>query len=210
MGSMSKGYAYDVGKRDPKIPRTVYVKGERRSEKFPSGVVERFVNLQGHVTQNQLISPGLPRSQDAINQAKAKLHRAKNSDRSIQGFVEHDRCPLRHAAHLRSPLAEEEFAAMPEELKRPCSADPEVVTRGAKGRIYNDPCPHIQWLIESRTEREAERRAARSSRGDSVLDMERRKLELAEAQLAESRKANDRMAAAVESVAKPARKAPTE
>lgn len=99
---------------------------------------------------------------------------------------------------------------MPEELKRPCSADPEVVTRGAKGRIYNDPCPHIQWLIESRTEREAERRAARSSRGDSVLDMERRKLELAEAQLAESRKANDRMAAAVESVAKPARKAPTE
>jgi hypothetical protein len=207
MGSLSKGYAYDAGKRDPKVPRTVYVKGERRSEKYPSGVMDRFVNLQGNVVQCQLLSPGLARSPDAIARARSQLHQAKNADGSVKGFVEHDRCPLRHAANLRSTTAEEEFAAMPAELHRPCNEDPTVVTKGKKGREYHDPCPHIQWLIESRRTREAERRSARSGRTENVLEMERRKLEIAEQSLAEQRRANERMAQAVEqATARPPRK----
>lgn len=211
MASLSKGYAYDAGKRDPKVPRTVFVNGERRAEKFPSGIVERFVSLQGNVVQCQLLSPGLARSPDMIAKARAQLHRAKNADGSVHGFVEHDKCPLRHAAHLRSPEAEEEFAEMPMDLKRPCPEDPTIVTRGKKGRVYSDPCPHIQWLIQSRREREEARRAARSSRGESVMDMERKRVALAEQQLEETRKANERIAAAVESVTAPKpRKAPSE
>lgn len=213
MGSLSKGYAYDAGKRDPKVPRTVYVKGERRSEKYPSGVIDRYVNLQGNVVQCQLLSPGLARSPDAIAKARGVLHRAKNSDGSVEGFIEHDRCPLRHAVNLRSPTLEAEFADMPMDMKRPCSEDPTVITRGKKGREYHDPCPHIQWVIDSRRAKEAERRSQRSGRTENVIEMERRKLAIAEQTLIEQRATNERMAQAVESAAatpRAPRKAPTE
>ena len=49
MGSLSKSHIHDCGKRDPKLPRTVIVNGERRSERYPSGVTERYVSLQGNV-----------------------------------------------------------------------------------------------------------------------------------------------------------------
>ena len=215
MGSLSKSHIHDAGKRDPKLPRTVIVNGERRSERYPSGVTERFVSLQGNVVTCMLLPAGVPKSPDLITRARLELHTAKNADRSVQGFVEHDRCPLRHGAHLRTPLMEDEFSAMPEELKRPCTSDPEtsrIVKRGANRNIeYLDPCPHVQWLIQSRRTREQARRDARSARQVSVIEMERQKLELAKQQVEETRKANERMVAVVEGAAsRTNRKAPTE
>jgi hypothetical protein len=215
MGSLSKSHIHDCGKRDPKLPRTVIVNGERRSERYPSGVTQRFVSLQGNVVTCQLVQAGVPGSPDAIGRARIQLQRAKNADGSVQGFVEHDVCPLRHGAHLRSPLMEEEFAAMPEDLKRPCKEDPEtrrVVKRGVNKHIeYLEPCAHIQWLIQSRRVREQARRDARSARQVSVMEIEQQKLELARQQVEETRKANERMVAAVENATGgKAKKAPTE
>lgn len=215
MGSLSASSIHNAGKRDPKKPRTVIVKGERRSESWPSGVTEQFVSLQGNVVTCQLLPAGVAKSPDLIGRARGELHRAKNGDGTVQGFVEHDKCPLKHGVPYRSPLLEEEFALLPDDLKRPCKEDPvtkQIVQRGPNKFIeYLDPCPHIQWLIESRRQRENERRASRRARLDSVLEMERQKVELAKQQLEEQRKANEKLVSVVESaVARPARKAPTE
>lgn len=204
---ISTSSIHNAGKRDPKVPRTVYRKNadgtsERRSERYPSGVVERFVNLQGSEVTCQLLPGGVAKNPDAIGKARMQLQRAVNGDKTVEGFVEFEKCPLRHGVHLRSARAEDEFAMMPDEIKRPCAHDPDtkqVIQKGhTKHLQYSDPCPHILWLMKSRQEREAERRNARSARQVSSADMERQKLEIAQQQLVEQRKANERMAAAVE------------
>jgi len=204
---ISTSSIHNAGKRDPKVPRTVYRKNadgtsERRTERWPSGITERFVNLQGSEVTCQLLPNGVPANPDAIGKARMQLQRAVNGDKTVEGFVEFEKCPLRHGTNLRSARAEDEFAMMPDELKRPCTSDPETKRVIQKGNNrhweYSDPCPHIQWLMKSRQEREAERRNARSARQVSSSEMERQKLEIAQQQLVEQRKANERMAAAVE------------
>lgn len=212
MGSLSKSHVWDAGKRKPEMPRSVSFKGERRAERFPSGVVERFVDLQGNVVQCQLLSPGLAMDRDAINRARSQLHLRKSGDGSVVGFIEHDKCPMRHAVRFRHPVTEEEFASMPAELQQPCDCDPSPGRRTAKGIEYNEGCKHIQWIIASRAQREAERRASRRGNQVSVVELERQKLEVARQQADEQRKANERLLQLAEQQAGTAktRKAPTE
>ncbi len=192
--SLSKSSIYDAGSRpDPKKPRTVHVKGERRAEKWPSGTVERFVSLQGNVVQIQMNSPGVAKTADAIARKRNQLHAAKNGDGSVQAFIEYQRCPLRHGLNLITPLVEEEFSEMPDELRRPCGSDPVTAKRTAKGIEYLDPCPHIQWLITRRMDKEAVRRAARSNRQESMRDIELKKLAVAEAQAAATLKTQEKL-----------------
>lgn len=205
MASISKSFGYNVGKGgDPTKPRPITYKGERRSEKWPRGVTERFVDLQGNVVTQQLIGPGLPATTDAINSARTILHDAKNEGGTVQGFVEHGKCPLRHGIRHLSPLLEDEFAAMPAELQRPCAEDPSTAraVRDGRGKLkhieYAEACPHVEWLIQSRREREAERLAARRVRQEGVLEIEKKKLAAIEAQAEEQRVTNARLLEAVQ------------
>lgn len=201
MGSLSKSNIYDAGSRpDPKKPRQVTYKGERRAEKWPSGVSERFVDLQGNVITRQLISPGLAATADAVNRERTRLHMAKNSDGTVQGFLEHGKCPIRHGFRHLTPLLEEEFAELPADLQRPCAHDPATVSKGARGvREYHDGCAHIEWLITSRRKREADRLAAKSARLEGVLDIERKKLAAIEAQAAAAAETNAKIVEALSS-----------
>jgi hypothetical protein len=211
MASISKSYGYDVGRSgDPTKPRRVTYKGERRGEKVPRGVAERFVDLQGNVVVAQLVGPGIPPTQEAISRARADLHARKNNDGTIQGFVEHGKCPLRHGTRHRNELIEDEFAAMPEALQKPCGADPEgsTATKGAGGvRTINhgDGCPHIEWLITERVRKEAERTASRRANRESPMDLERRKLAAMQQQADEARKTNEKLVEVL--AAKPRRNA---
>src|SRR5688572_28103122 len=117
MGSLSKSNIYDAGKRPaPEKPRAVIFEGERRSEKWPQGTFERFVDLQGNVVNEQLCSPGVISSPDVIGRKRHALHFAKNTDGSVVGYVEHSKCPLRHGINMLNPGLENEFAEMPAEL----------------------------------------------------------------------------------------------
>lgn len=199
MASISKSYGYDVGKGgDPSKPRMSTYKGERRPEKAPRGVWERFVDLQGNVVGVQLVPPGVPPTQEAISRARAAHHAMKNQDGTVQGYVEHAKCPLRHGARHRNEIIESEFAEMPQELQAPCPGDPapSTVSRGPGGqRIVNhgDGCEHIEWLIASRQHRERDRLKSRNESRMSAMDIERKKLELAQSQVEEQRKTNERI-----------------
>lgn len=206
MGSLSKSHVYNAGKSKPEVAKIAYQKmpdgtSERRAERKPMGVTDRFVNLNGSDVTCQLLPAGVSRTNDAIGRARMTLHEAVNSDKTVRGFVEFDKCPLRHGAHLRSPLAEDEFSAMPDNLKRPCTDDPvtkRVIQRGQNKFIeYGDPCPHIQWLMKSRQERALQRRNDRSARSVPQSEIENQKLELAREQLAEAKKTNEKMLEAV-------------
>jgi hypothetical protein len=205
MASISKSYGYDVGKGgDPTKPRRATYKGEKRNEKVPRGHAERFVDLQGTVVVCQLVSPGVPATQEAVQRARTQLHAAKNNDGTVQGFVEHGKCPLRHGVRHRNEIIEAEFAALPEDLQRPCATDPAGSTRerAAGGGIivnHGDGCPHVEWLIVARREKESERTASRRARGDGVIEIERKKLALMEKQAAEAQKTNERLVEALAS-----------
>lgn len=211
MGSLSKSNIYDAGSRpDPKKPRAVSYKGERRAEKWPSGIAERFVDLQGNVITRQLISPGLAATADAVNRERTRLHMAKNADGTVQGILEHGKCPLRHGLRHLTPLLEDEFSELPADLQRPCSSDPVTVSKGTRGaREYHDGCPHIEWLISARRKREADRLAAKSARTEGVLDIERKKLAAIEAQAKAASETNAKIVEALTN-RQPPKKAPTE
>lgn len=203
MSSFSKSSVHNAGKRDPKIPRTVFYKGDRRSERWPSGAVERFVDLQGDVVTIQMVPPGIPATDEALARKRSTLHGKRNGDRSVQGFVEHDKCPLRHGARHRTPMLEEEFVALPAELQRPCGEDPEVATRTRKGIEYKDACPHILWLMASRREAESVRRDSRRARN---VDHAAEQLKVAQAQAASTQAVNEKLVHLVESItARPVR-----
>ncbi len=203
MASISRQSIHNASKRDPKVPRTVFYKGDRRSERWPSGAVERFVDLQGNVVMVQLVPPGIPATDDAKARTRTALHSRQNGDRSIQGFVEHDKCPLKHGARYRNPMIEEEFAAMPEHLQRPCGDDPQVAKRTKKGLEYSDGCPHVLWLMESRRMTEDVRRESRRARN---VDHAAEQLSVAKAQAEHTRSVNEKLLTVMESLAvKPAR-----
>ncbi len=203
MASFSKQSHHNAGKRDPKVPRTVFYKGARRSERWPSGAIERFVDLQGNVVMVQLVPPGVPVTDEAKARARSSLHNRQNGDRSIQGFVEHDKCPLRHGARHRTAMLEEEFASLPEALQRPCVEDPQVAKRTSKGIEYGDACPHTLWLMESRRASEDVRRESRRARN---VDHAAEQLQVAKDQAEHTRSVNEKLISVVESLAaKPAR-----
>lgn len=195
---MANPPSYDVGKfGDPSKPRRVTYSNERRSEKVPRGVAERFVDLQGNVVTCQLVGPGIPKTNDAVARGRTELHTRKNADGTVVGYVEHNKCPLRHGVQFRNKVIEEEFAGLPENLKRPCEQDPNPSQsmRDAAGVIikHGDACPHVEWIIAARRKKESDRIASRLATRESVLDIERKKLAAAERAAEEQRKTNERM-----------------
>ncbi len=200
MASMSKGYAFNAGKRDPLKSRVISYKGTRRAEKWPSGKIERFVDLQGNVVTRQLVAPGIPPTEDRINAARAHAHLEKNADGSVQGSIEHGRCPLKHGVRFLTPTIEAEFSELPDELQRPCSEESPTVTRGKAGVLDNhDGCPHIEWLIKSRRARQA---ALLATKRTIRPDFQEEQLSLAKQQVEETRKANEAMVQAVTAATK--------
>lgn len=184
MGSLSKSLAHDAGKRPkPETPRTVFYKGERRAEKYPSGITDRFVDLQGNVVDMQLIPPGAPtKKKEVADIRRSQLHNMRNSDGTVRGFIEHSKCPVSHGLLKQIPGLADEFAEAGISTE-PCASDPRTVTVDARGiRHYADACPHVEALIAHRRRVAGERALARSGRQESVLDIEKKKLKVAEEQ----------------------------
>lgn len=223
MGKLSQSYAHNAGARQPDKPRIVTYKGKRadrsgnpppaegvrRKHLYPSGKVERFVNLQGSVVEIPLVPSGVPPTAEAVASARAKLHRLRSHDGDVEGFIEHGRCPLRHGTRELSDRIREEFAGMPAKLQAPCEEDPVTWRKGPKGIEYFDGCPHVEWLITERRAKHTERTNARRFKQKSVLQMEQEKVELLKEQTAATAKLLEKVA---DAVAKPPvqRKAPTE
>ena len=210
MGRLDKSYAHNAGARDPAKPRITYYKGERRSQIWPSGTVERFVNLQGTVVQVPLVAPGVPATPEAIGAARAKLHRMKTVDGEIQGYIEHNRCPLRHGTRELSETLRDEFAKMPANLQSPCSEDPITFKRTKKGIEYFDSCPHVEWVIKSRKARHTALSQARHKRQKTVLQMEQEKVDLLRQQSEAQTKILERVAEKIEATPTRTRKQNTE
>lgn len=213
MGKLSQSYAHNAGARQPDKPRIITYKGQKRKHLYPSGKVERFVNLQGTVVEIPLVPSGVPPTAEAIASARARLHKMKSHDGDIEGFIEHGRCPLRHGTRELSQLLREEFAALPTKLKdeapvplAPCPEDPVTWRKGPKGIEYFDSCPHVQAIIESRRDRHKARTEARRFKQKTSLQMEQEKVELMKKQNEATTKILERVA---DAVAKP-KKAPTE
>lgn len=197
MGSLSKAYVHDAGKRDPSKPTATYYKGERRQLLYPSGTVERFVNLHGTVVQVQLVASGVPPTPEAIATARSRLHKHKTEDGETQGFIEHGRCPLRHGTRELSDVIREEFASLGPDLQTPCKEDPVTWRKTAKGIEYFDSCPHVQALIKERKAKHTKRTEARRFKQKSVLQIEQEKLAVVKAQNEATTKILEKVADAV-------------
>lgn len=221
MGKLSQSYAHNAGARQPDKPRIVTYKGKRKNRKgdapgpdgvrrkhlYPSGKVERFVNLQGTVVEIPLVPSGVPPTNEAVASARAKLHRMRSHDGDVEGFIEHGRCPLRHGTRELSDRIREEFSTMPNELQAPCKEDPTTWRKGPKGIEYFDSCPHVEWLITERRAKHTERTNARRFKQKSTLQMEQEKVDLLKAQNEATAKILERVA---DAVTKPKAKAPSE
>lgn len=170
--------------------------GEERLDRRPYGKIERFVDPVGNVITLQVSTPGDPK---AVENA-LRLRNEKHAD----GWVEHAKCPLRHGINNLTPALEREFKKMPADLRDSCAGDPKVMER-IRGELHaKEACPHVEWLIKSRREREAAqalkrneariKEEQRKAKADELLQMQ---TEIAEEQLAE-RKARKRQKAGTE------------
>lgn len=180
MGSISKGYGHDAGKFKPRpkfVIRQTPTGPERREIRQVHGITERFVNKAGNVVTIQLRKLGDPPT-------KAIVDRNRGEHRRL-GFVEHGQCPLSSGAMRDSSLLRDEMANRPTDLRDACDKDP-VVERRIKvdGKMVveqGDGCPHIEWLILYRRDKEAKRVAAKGARpmslADHQLDIQRQQLE---------------------------------
>lgn len=185
MGNISKSYGHDASKNKP-TPRVRYVNGERRLEKAPLGIRENWVDGQGNVVWLQLRKAGDVPDQGIIDRNRAQYRR--------DGWVEHNQCPLTNGA-MRSGKIAKDLDERPAELRDACSGDPKTLVRTDRGIEYRPACPHVEWLIGMRRQREAERVALkRGSRVASAADMQAQ-------MLAETKKANELMVEAVKSIA---------
>lgn len=163
---------------------------EERIDRRPLGKVERFVDPQGNVCNEQLYTSGEPnRSQTEINKRSA-LHR--------KGYVEHAKCPLKHGTRHSSPQTTKDFSKMPTScvldkgkpterlLEIPtveCKHDPKVMSR-RDGELYAETaCPHIEWLIHFRREQQADAVAKRSAHTAEAKRREQEERELKAAQM---------------------------
>lgn len=193
MGVITRANVHDVLTHAPR-DRVVVVDGEKRIVKRPEArSAEQFIDLQGNVVWLQLLKFGVNGGVEHIDKERGVLHR--------RGFVEYHLCPLRHGTHIKTPKLESEFDERPSQLEKPCADDPTIHVK--KGRHWHaeEACPHVQWLIHDRREREEEARALRATRIESAADLEKQKISIAEQQLEESRKTNNRLVAAIEQLA---------
>lgn len=224
MGKLSQSYAHNAGARQPDKPRIVTYKGKRKDREgnapgekgvkrkhlYPSGKVERFVNLQGTVVEIPLVPSGVPPTAEAVASARAKLHKLKSHDGEVEGFIEHGKCPLKNGIRDLTPSIEREFDEILAEgnvSKSACAEHPVTWQKTDKGIVYFDGCPHIEALITHRRAKHTERTNARRFKQKTVLQMEQEKVNLLKVQADKTAQILERVA---ESVAKPAKKATTE
>lgn len=185
MGNISKSYAHDTAKHKP-APRVRYYKGERRLDRAPLGVVERWVDLQGNVMTLQLRKLSDLPDQGIVDRKRAEKRR--------EGWVEQHECPLTNGA-MRSDKIAADFADRPPALREACSKDPKTAIRTGRGVELQDGCPHIQWLIEHRVEKETNRRLTkRGERAASPAEVQAKLLE-------ETRETNKQLVEAVKVIA---------
>lgn len=174
MGSISRSNVHDVLKNKPR-DRVVVVAGEKRIVRRPEGRdVRQFVDPQGNVVWLQLLKFGTTQGIEQIDLERGRRMR--------QGFVEFNKCPVLHGTVMHERLSEE-FSDMPRELQRKCSEDPVIHEIRGRHTYVNDPCPHIQWLISSRREREAEACALRATKIETTVSLEKQRLEVQQKQL---------------------------
>jgi hypothetical protein len=194
MGRLDKAYVHNAGKRDPAKPQTIFYGGKRRKQIYPSGTVERMVNLQGTVVQMMLVPPGVPVTPEAVASKRTKLKLEKTHDGDVQGFIEHAKCPLINGTRHLTPLISAEFDKLPQNLQSPCKEHPVTFKRTAKGIEYFDGCPHIEWLIQGRRALHKTKTDARRKRQKSVLQMEQEKVDLMREQAEATTKILERVA----------------
>jgi hypothetical protein len=179
VANLSRANVHDVLRNKPRdrtVIRTEGGKTERRVIKRPEARDARqFVDLQGNVVWLKLLALGTNHGVDHIDTMLSKHKR--------EGFVEHAKCPLRHAYPAFDARFEEEFSELPPELQKPCKADPKVHQKQGTRTIATDACPHVEWLIKLRFGREAEARELRATKIETTASIEKQKLEVAEKQL---------------------------
>lgn len=199
MASTSKSIIHHAGKRDPQASRAVTFKGERRTEKWPSGHCETHVDPQGNVMNNlQLVPPGVPATRDAVSRARAQ--------KLADGFVPHGQCPLRNGVRYDDKFRDE-FDAMPTQLEKRCDEDPATATRDKKGIAYSESCPHVEWLIAYRKDQAAQRRLAKRSEPVNVTEQT---LAAQASALEEQKKTNERLLEVVSNLVPRAKKSASE
>ena len=198
MGNLSRANVYDVLKNKPRdrvVVVSVEKNGQRTQErriiKRPEGrCVEQFVDLQGNVVWITLLQLGTNHGVEMIDKNRATMHR--------EGFIEYHRCPVRHGTRFKTEKLSGEFAEMPPSLRVECVDDPVIHETRGKHVHANEPCPHIQWLIEERRHRAQEEQALRATQIETAADIEKKKLEVQEQHLAESRELNKRLLEVIE------------
>ncbi len=181
---MSKFGPQPINDASKGVPTVTYQhEGEERIDRRPAGKVERFVDPQGNVVSIQLSPSGDPNP-------VATADRMRMSHRR-EGFVEHAKCPLKHGIRHSTPAIDRDYLDMPAALERPCVDDPQVMTAVMRGRHKTlhaqKSCPHIEWLITSRREREKAENDKRFAYRAQQETLEKSKLELAAIQLEEAK-----------------------
>jgi hypothetical protein len=183
MGKLGRQPINDAGKKP--APLAFTHSGEKRIEIRPNGIWDRFVDPTGNVVGVQLASRGVAAPVPAAAAMRLRHHN--------DGFVEHGKCPLKHGIRYVSPAIENDFAEMPDELQRPCTDDPVTMTKHPSGRNPDGSakyrfeahasCPHVEWLIKFRREREEELNAQRNAQRVAAEKREAEKRELETIQL---------------------------
>lgn len=171
MKNLSKPNFFDAGSNPPRT-RVVEVNGVRRVEKIPNGMVELWVNGSGSSVWQQIIPPGMPKTQRAIDERRGDILR-----RPGRWFRRHT-CPL-EAGELK-------LDDFPEKLQRPCRNHSKGV------------CPHAKHAIEARRAEHAE---ATKRRHQAMRRKETAREEAAAAAAAQTRELNDNIRRIVETVA---------
>lgn len=157
---------------------------EERIDRRPQGKVERFVDKAGNVCSLQMHADGDSQRAASAIRMRSQYH--------AKGFVEFSKCPVKHGTRHANSETSREFAKMPADLQGECKHDPKVMER-VDGDLYaRSGCPHIEWLIKHRTDKEAAQakkrnsaRIAQEKRAAEKVELESIQLEMAREQAKE-------------------------
>lgn len=176
MGNLSKSVIFDAARNKPRQFVTK-VGLERRTERAPNGIVERWVDGQGNVVFAQLVQPASVRQgPEHVDAARAKLLR--------KGWVSYTRCPLTAGALKRSDFPEDK-----PELREYCED-------GTYGK--DNPCPHVRYVIKFRQD---EQSAKMRQLEDQFFAEKRAKEAIEREKIAATDRLHDRIGQVLERVA---------
>lgn len=157
---------------------------EERIDRRPLGKVEKFVDPVGNVCSLQIVGDGDSQKEATRIRMRAQYHK--------KGFVEFSKCPVKHGTRHANPATGREFAKMPASLEGECKHDPKIMERVDGDLYHRDACPHIQWLIKFRIDKEAAQlkkrnsaRIAQEKRAAEKVELEAIQLEMAREQVKE-------------------------